>query len=89
MSSCRPTPITLDEQKHTGLRDYRWRWTFLPVKPRCAWRQGRLPKYLARNFGIEIASCLTQIGNIPLEIKDWSQVEQINSSARPGQKSTR
>ncbi len=37
---------------------------------------GRLPKYLAEKFGIEIRGCLTQMGDIPLEIKDWSQVEQ-------------
>lgn len=47
-----------------------------PVKPPCAWRQGRLQKYLAEKFGIEIRGCLTQMGDIPLEIKDWSQVEQ-------------
>lgn len=46
------------------------------VKPPCAWRQGRLQKYLAEKFGIEIRGCLTQMGDIPLEIKDWSQVEQ-------------
>lgn len=47
-----------------------------PVKPLCALQQGRLPKYLAEKFGIEIRGCLTQMGDIPLEIKDWSQVEQ-------------
>ncbi len=47
-----------------------------PVKPLCALQQGRLPKkYLAEKFGIEIRGCLTQMGDIPLEIKDWSQVE--------------
>ncbi|CAI6181028.1 chorismate synthase [Escherichia coli] len=29
-------------------------------------------KYLAEKFGIEIRGCLTQMGDIPLEIKDWS-----------------
>ena len=33
-------------------------------------------KYLAEKFGIEIRGCLTQMGDIPLDIKDWSQVEQ-------------
>ncbi|WP_113773319.1 chorismate synthase, partial [Shigella sonnei] len=33
-------------------------------------------KYLAEKFGIEIRGCLTQMGDIPLEIKDWSLVEQ-------------
>ncbi len=32
-------------------------------------------KYLAEKFGIEIRGCLTQMGDIPLEIKDWRQVE--------------
>lgn len=32
-------------------------------------------KYLAEKFGVEIRGCLTQMGDIPLEIKDWSQVE--------------
>ncbi len=48
-----------------------------PAKPPCAWRQELLPKkYLAEKFGIEIRGCLTQMGDIPLDIKDWSQVEQ-------------
>lgn len=33
-------------------------------------------KYLAQKFGIVIRACLTQMGDIPLEIKDWAQVEQ-------------
>ncbi len=47
-----------------------------PAKPPCAWRRGDCQKYLAEKFGIEIRGCLTQMGDIPLEIKDWSQVEQ-------------
>ncbi len=47
-----------------------------PAKPPCAWRQGDCQKYLAEKFGIEIRGCLTQMGDIPLEIKDWSLVEQ-------------
>ncbi|MGS9159891.1 chorismate synthase, partial [Salmonella enterica subsp. enterica serovar Infantis] len=31
-------------------------------------------KYLAEKFVIEIRGCLTQMGEIPLEIKDWRQV---------------
>lgn len=42
----------------------------------CALQQGDCQKYLAEKFGIEIRGCLTQMGDIPLEIKDWSQVEQ-------------
>ncbi len=61
-----------------------------PVKPPCAWRQGRLPKkYLAEKFGIEIRGCLTQMGDIPLEIKDWSQVEQNPFFCPTRTKSTR
>ncbi len=33
-------------------------------------------KYLAAKFGIVIRGCLTQMGDIPLAIKDWDQVEQ-------------
>ena len=60
-----------------------------PAKPPCAWRQGDCQKYLAEKFGIEIRGCLTQMGDIPLEIKDWSQVEQNPFSARTRTKSTR
>jgi chorismate synthase len=35
-----------------------------------------LPKFLAAKFGIVIRGCLTQMGDIPLAIKDWEQVEQ-------------
>ncbi len=47
-----------------------------PAKPPCAWRRAIAKKYLAEKFGIEIRGCLTQMGDIPLEIKDWSLVEQ-------------
>ncbi|MGP4884064.1 chorismate synthase, partial [Klebsiella pneumoniae] len=30
----------------------------------------------AAKFGIVIRGCLTQMGDIPLAIKDWDQVEQ-------------
>jgi chorismate synthase len=33
-------------------------------------------KYLAHKYGIIIRGCLTQMGDVPLEIKDWDQVEQ-------------
>lgn len=32
-------------------------------------------KYLQQKFGIVIRGCLTQMGDIPLAIKDWEQVE--------------
>nr|WP_250188381.1 chorismate synthase [Escherichia coli] len=53
------------------------RWTFFRPRNRHA-RGGRsyCQKYLAEKFGIEIRGCLTQMGDIPLDIKDWSQVEQ-------------
>ncbi len=48
-----------------------------PVKPAMRVAAGAIAKkYLAEKFGIEIRGCLTQMGDIPLEIKDWSQVEQ-------------
>jgi chorismate synthase len=44
--------------------------------------RGDCQKFLAAKFGIVIRGCLTQMGDIPLAIKDWEQVEQNPSSAR-------
>ncbi len=79
------------EQKIRSARLSR-RWTFFRPRNRHA-RGGRSycqKKYLAEKFGIEIRGCLTQMGDIPLDIKDWSQVEQ-NPFFLPGPptKSTR
>ncbi len=64
------------EQKY-GLRDYIAAVDVLPpVKPPCAAAGAIAKKISAEKFGIEIRGCLTQMGDIPLEIKDWSQVEQ-------------
>ena len=38
--------------------------------------RGDCQKFLAAKFGIVIRGCLTQMGDIPLAIKDWDQVEQ-------------
>ncbi len=52
------------------------------VKPRCAWPLALLlKKYLQQKFGIVIRGCLTQMGDIPLAIKDWDQVSKTRSSA--------
>lgn len=63
------------EQKY-GLRDYRGGGRSSARETAMRVAAGRLQKYLAEKFGIEIRGCLTQMGDIPLEIKDWSQVEQ-------------
>ncbi len=76
------------EQKY-GLRDYRGGGRSSPAKPPCAWRQGRLPKYLAEKFGIEIRGRLTQIGDIPLENQRRSLVEQNPFFCPDPTKSTR
>ena len=45
------------------------------VKQRCAWRPERLTKNIwTENSALRSGGCLTQMGDIPLEIKDWSQV---------------
>ncbi|WP_139104775.1 chorismate synthase, partial [Salmonella enterica] len=63
------------EQKY-GLRDYRGggRSSARETAMRVA-AGGIAQKYLAEKFGLEIRGCLTQMGDIPLEIKDWRQVE--------------
>lgn len=50
---------------------------------------GAIAKISRREIGIEIRGCLTQMGDIPLDIKDWSQVEQNPFFARTPTKSTR
>ncbi len=64
------------EQKY-GLRDYRGGGRSSARETAMRVAAGAIAKkYLAEKFGIEIRGCLTQMGDIPLEIKDWSQVEQ-------------
>ena len=63
------------EQKY-GLRDYRGGGRSSARETAMRVAAGAIAKkYLAEKFGIEIRGCLTQMGDIPLEIKDWSQVE--------------
>ncbi|NUU67579.1 chorismate synthase [Enterobacteriaceae bacterium BIT-l23] len=64
------------EQKY-GLRDYRGGGRSSARETAMRVAAGAIAKkYLAQKHGIEIRACLTQMGDIPLEIKDWSQVEQ-------------
>lgn len=64
------------EQKY-GLRDYRGGGRSSARETAMRVAAGAIAKkYLAQKHGIEIRACLTQMGNIPLEIKDWAQVEQ-------------
>ncbi len=64
------------EQKY-GLRDYRGGGRSSARETAMRVAAGAIAKkYLAEKFGIEIRGCLTQMGDIPLDIKDWSQVEQ-------------
>lgn len=77
------------EQKY-GLRDYRGGGRSSARETAMRVAAGAIAKkYLAEKFGIEIRGCLTQMGDIPLEIKDWSLVEQNPFSARTRTKSTR
>ncbi len=64
------------EQKY-GLRDYRGGGRSSARETAMRVAAGAIAKkYLAQKHGIEIRACLTQMGDIPLEIKDWSHVEQ-------------
>ncbi|MTD42522.1 chorismate synthase [Erwinia sp. CPCC 100877] len=62
------------EQKY-GLRDYRGGGRSSARETAMRVAAGAIAKkYLAQKHGIEIRACLTQMGDIPLDIKDWSQV---------------
>ena len=64
------------EQKY-GLRDYRGGGRSSARETAMRVAAGAIAKkYLAEKHGIVIQGCLTQMGDIPLEIKDWQQVEQ-------------
>ncbi len=64
------------EQKY-GLRDYRGGGRSSARETAMRVAAGAIAKkYLAQKFGIVIRACLAQMGDIPLEIKDWAQVEQ-------------
>ncbi|VDZ70755.1 chorismate synthase (plasmid) [Klebsiella aerogenes] len=64
------------EQKY-GLRDYRGGGRSSARETAMRVAAGAIAKkFLAAKFGIVIRGCLTQMGDIPLAIKDWEQVEQ-------------
>lgn len=63
------------EQKY-GVRDYRGGGRSSARETAMRVAAGAIAKkYLEQKFGIVIRGCMTQMGDIPLEIKDWSQVE--------------
>lgn len=64
------------EQKY-GLRDYRGGGRSSARETAMRVAAGAIAKkFLAAKFGIVIRGCLTQMGDIPLAIKAWDQVEQ-------------
>ncbi|NDJ56940.1 chorismate synthase [Enterobacteriaceae bacterium 4M9] len=64
------------EQKY-GLRDYRGGGRSSARETAMRVAAGAIAKkYLAQKHGIAVRACLTQMGDIPLEIQDWAQVEQ-------------
>ncbi len=64
------------EQKY-GLRDYRGGGRSSARETAMRVAAGAIAKkYLAQKHGIIVRACLTQMGDIPLEIQDWAQVEQ-------------
>ena len=63
------------EQKY-GFRDYRGGGRSSARETAMRVAAGAIAKkYLQQKFGIVIRGCLTQMGDIPLAIKDWEQVE--------------
>lgn len=81
--------ITPTNKKY-GLRDYRGGGRSSARETAMRVAAGAIAKkYLAEKFGIEIRGCLTQMGDIPLEIKDWSLVEQNPFFCPTPTKSTR
>ncbi|MDF7681478.1 chorismate synthase [Enterobacteriaceae bacterium ESL0689] len=64
------------EQKY-GLRDYRGGGRSSARETAMRVAAGAIAKkYLAEKFGIVIRGCLTQMGDIPLAIREWQQVEK-------------
>jgi len=63
------------EQKY-GLRDYRGGGRSSARETAMRVAAGAIAKkYLEQKYGIVIRGCLTQMGDIPIEIKEWSEVE--------------
>lgn len=64
------------EQKY-GVRDYRGGGRSSARETAIRVAAGAIAKkYLAYHAGISIHGCITQMGNIALDIQDWQQVEQ-------------
>ncbi|BDH45046.1 chorismate synthase [Salmonella enterica subsp. enterica serovar Choleraesuis] len=73
----RPGHADLTYEQKYGLRDYRGGGRSSARETAMRVAAGAVAKkYLAQKFGVNIRACLTQMGDIPLEIKDWNQVEQ-------------
>lgn len=63
------------EQKY-GVRDYRGGGRSSARETAMRVAAGAIAKkYLKQQFGIVIRGCMTQMGDIPLQIKDWNAVE--------------
>ncbi|MCC8456374.1 chorismate synthase [Photorhabdus aegyptia] len=64
------------EQKY-GIRDYRGGGRSSARETAMRVAAGAIAKkYLLDKYGIRIRACLTQMGNIHCQLKDWEQVEQ-------------
>ncbi len=64
------------EQKY-GMRDYRGGGRSSARETAMRVAAGAIAKkYLKEKYGVQIRGCLTQMGDITCEIKDWEQVEQ-------------
>jgi chorismate synthase len=64
------------EQKY-GTRDYRGGGRSSARETAMRVAAGAIAKkYLKEKYGVQIRGCLTQMGDITCEIKDWGQVEQ-------------
>ena len=64
------------EQKY-GARDYRGGGRSSARETAMRVAAGAIAKkYLKEKYGVQIRGCLTQMGDITCEIKDWEQVEQ-------------
>ena len=64
------------EQKY-GTRDYRGGGRSSARETAMRVAAGAIAKkYLKEKYGVQIRGCLTQMGDISCEIKDWEQVEQ-------------
>ncbi|MBK4715902.1 MULTISPECIES: chorismate synthase [Tenebrionibacter/Tenebrionicola group] len=64
------------EQKY-GLRDYRGGGRSSARETAMRVAAGAIAKkYLAQTHAIQVRACLTRMGDIPLEVIDWAQVEQ-------------